>query len=199
MPAGNRGYYLKNEGVLLNQALINCALQFGYRRGFKPVHTPFFMQASAGWSGCGLQGSPAARWPCCRVAPCCSAFNSCFGCCCLCWLVWPLLHLLLRAFVASASTLVVPAVAPPLPGRRRLRLLLHLPQQLLFGSPLIACAWPQKAIMLQGLLLSALQCTVSNAWPVIAPSLLPQKAIMAECAQLSQFDEELYKVTGALL
>ncbi|PRW57840.1 serine--tRNA ligase [Chlorella sorokiniana] len=42
--AGNRGYYLKNEGVLLNQALINCALQFGYRRGFKPVHTPFFMQ-----------------------------------------------------------------------------------------------------------------------------------------------------------
>lgn len=45
--AGNRGYYLKNEGVLLNQALINCALQFGYCRGFKPVHTPFFMQASA--------------------------------------------------------------------------------------------------------------------------------------------------------
>lgn len=44
--AGNRGYYLKREGVLLNQALINAALQFGYKRGFQPVHTPFFMQAS---------------------------------------------------------------------------------------------------------------------------------------------------------
>ncbi|KAL4434096.1 hypothetical protein ABPG75_000537 [Micractinium tetrahymenae] len=42
--AGNRGYYLKREGVLLNQALINAALQFGYKRGFSPVHTPFFMQ-----------------------------------------------------------------------------------------------------------------------------------------------------------
>jgi seryl-tRNA synthetase len=30
--------------VLLNQALINCALQWGYKRGFSPVHTPFFMQ-----------------------------------------------------------------------------------------------------------------------------------------------------------
>lgn len=43
-PAGNRGYYLKGEGVLLNQALINAALQFGYKAGFKPVQTPFFMQ-----------------------------------------------------------------------------------------------------------------------------------------------------------
>ncbi|GAB4815456.1 hypothetical protein N2152v2_002502 [Parachlorella kessleri] len=42
--AGSRGYYLKNEGVLLNQALINAALQFGWARGYKPVHTPFFMQ-----------------------------------------------------------------------------------------------------------------------------------------------------------
>lgn len=47
LPAGNRGYYLKREGVLLNQALINAALQFGYKRDFQPVHTPFFMQASA--------------------------------------------------------------------------------------------------------------------------------------------------------
>ena len=44
--AGNRGYYLKGAGVLLNQALINCALQFGYARGFDPVHTPFFMNKS---------------------------------------------------------------------------------------------------------------------------------------------------------
>lgn len=42
--AGSRGYYLKNEGVLLNQALINYALQFAVRRGFAPLHTPFFMQ-----------------------------------------------------------------------------------------------------------------------------------------------------------
>lgn len=31
------------EGPLLNQALITFALQFAYRRGFSPVHTPFFM------------------------------------------------------------------------------------------------------------------------------------------------------------
>ncbi|GFH11295.1 seryl-tRNA synthetase, partial [Haematococcus lacustris] len=42
--AGGRGYYLKREGVLLNQALITYALQFGYSRGFSPVHTPFFMR-----------------------------------------------------------------------------------------------------------------------------------------------------------
>lgn len=42
--AGSRGYYLKNEGVLLNQALINYAMQFAARRGYAPVHTPFFMQ-----------------------------------------------------------------------------------------------------------------------------------------------------------
>lgn len=42
--AGSRGYYLKNEGVLLNQALINYALAWGCRRGYSPVQTPFFMQ-----------------------------------------------------------------------------------------------------------------------------------------------------------
>ena len=42
---GSRGYYLKGEGVLLNQALINCALQFGVKAGYTPVQTPFFMQA----------------------------------------------------------------------------------------------------------------------------------------------------------
>lgn len=30
--------------MLLNQALINCALQFGHKQGFTPVQTPFFMQ-----------------------------------------------------------------------------------------------------------------------------------------------------------
>lgn len=43
-PPGGRGYYLKREGPLLNQALINFALQFGYARGYSPVHTPFFMR-----------------------------------------------------------------------------------------------------------------------------------------------------------
>ena len=41
--AGNRGYYLTKEGVLLNQALINYGIQFACRRGYAPVHTPFFM------------------------------------------------------------------------------------------------------------------------------------------------------------
>lgn len=42
--AGGRGYYLINEGVLLNQALINYGLQFAYTKGYKPVQTPFFMR-----------------------------------------------------------------------------------------------------------------------------------------------------------
>ncbi|GFR40484.1 hypothetical protein Agub_g1051 [Astrephomene gubernaculifera] len=42
--AGGRGYYLTHEGVLLNQALINAAVHFAYKRGFAPVHTPFFMR-----------------------------------------------------------------------------------------------------------------------------------------------------------
>lgn len=42
--AGGRGYYLTNEGPLLNQALINLAMHFGWRRGYRAVHTPFFMR-----------------------------------------------------------------------------------------------------------------------------------------------------------
>ena len=44
--AGGRGYFLKGAGVLLNQALINCALQFVYKWGYEPVQTPFFMRKS---------------------------------------------------------------------------------------------------------------------------------------------------------
>ena len=55
--AGSRGYYLKGEGVLLNQALINCALQFGVRRGYQPVQTPFFMNKQVrGAGGAGVGG-----------------------------------------------------------------------------------------------------------------------------------------------
>ncbi|GAQ92249.1 Seryl-tRNA synthetase class IIa [Klebsormidium nitens] len=42
--AGNRGYYLNSAGVLLNQALINSGLAFLVKRGFTPLHTPFFMK-----------------------------------------------------------------------------------------------------------------------------------------------------------
>jgi seryl-tRNA synthetase len=42
--AGGRGYYLKDEGVLLNLALINFGLPFLRKRGFKPMQTPFFMR-----------------------------------------------------------------------------------------------------------------------------------------------------------
>lgn len=42
--AGGRGFYLRNEGVLLNQALIQCALQHAYGAGCSPVMTPFFMR-----------------------------------------------------------------------------------------------------------------------------------------------------------
>ena len=43
-PPGGRGFYLKNEGVLLNQALIQAALHHGYSKGALPVMTPFFMR-----------------------------------------------------------------------------------------------------------------------------------------------------------
>jgi seryl-tRNA synthetase len=42
--AGGRGYYLKDEGVLLNLALINFGLSFLRKRGFKAMQTPFFMR-----------------------------------------------------------------------------------------------------------------------------------------------------------
>lgn len=42
--AGNRGYFLKGCGVLLNQALINYATGFLARRQYTPLQTPFFMK-----------------------------------------------------------------------------------------------------------------------------------------------------------
>ncbi len=41
--AGHRGYYLTNEGVDLNQALIAYALDFLRKRGYKKIMPPFFM------------------------------------------------------------------------------------------------------------------------------------------------------------
>mmetsp|Transcript_38273 Transcript_38273/g.78485 ORF Transcript_38273/g.78485 Transcript_38273/m.78485 type:complete len:480 (-) Transcript_38273:309-1748(-) len=45
--AGNRGYFLMGDGVLLNQALISYGLAFLVPRGYKPIQTPFFMNKEA--------------------------------------------------------------------------------------------------------------------------------------------------------
>ncbi|KAG8503836.1 hypothetical protein CXB51_001959 [Gossypium anomalum] len=42
--AGGRGYYLKGDGVRLNQALINFGLEFLEKRGYTALQTPFFMR-----------------------------------------------------------------------------------------------------------------------------------------------------------
>ncbi|XP_041018487.1 serine--tRNA ligase-like [Juglans microcarpa x Juglans regia] len=42
--AGGRGFYLKGDGVRLNQALINFGLEFLEKRGYTPLQTPFFMR-----------------------------------------------------------------------------------------------------------------------------------------------------------
>lgn len=42
--AGHRGFFLTNDGVDLNQALINYGLQFLRERKFKKVQTPFMMR-----------------------------------------------------------------------------------------------------------------------------------------------------------
>ncbi|KAH9614786.1 hypothetical protein KSS87_022896 [Heliosperma pusillum] len=42
--AGGRGFYLKGDGVLLNQALINYGLAFMSNKEYTPLMTPFFMR-----------------------------------------------------------------------------------------------------------------------------------------------------------
>jgi seryl-tRNA synthetase len=44
--AGNRGYYLKSDGVMLNLALIQYGISFLARRGYTAMQTPFFMEKS---------------------------------------------------------------------------------------------------------------------------------------------------------
>lgn len=41
--SGHRGYYLRNYGVFLNQALINYGLDFLAKRGYTPLQAPVFM------------------------------------------------------------------------------------------------------------------------------------------------------------
>jgi seryl-tRNA synthetase len=45
--AGNRGYFLTGDGVLLNQALISYGMAFLCPRGYIPMQTPFFMGKTA--------------------------------------------------------------------------------------------------------------------------------------------------------
>lgn len=42
--SGNRGYFLKGPGVLLQQALMNLAVQILVKKDFTPLYTPFFMK-----------------------------------------------------------------------------------------------------------------------------------------------------------
>lgn len=42
--AGARFFYLKNEGVLLDMALMNFALEVMFKKGYKPVEPPFLMR-----------------------------------------------------------------------------------------------------------------------------------------------------------
>nr|XP_043639847.1 serine--tRNA ligase-like [Erigeron canadensis] len=42
--AGKRGFFLKGDGVLLNQALINFGLDFLVKRNYTAMQTPFFMK-----------------------------------------------------------------------------------------------------------------------------------------------------------
>ena len=41
--AGHRGYFLTNDGVDLNQALISYGLDFLRKKGYKKIQPPFFM------------------------------------------------------------------------------------------------------------------------------------------------------------
>ncbi|KAF5153103.1 serine--tRNA ligase [Theileria parva strain Muguga] len=42
--AGHRAFFLKGKGCLLNMALIQYGLHFLVRKGYLPVHTPYFMR-----------------------------------------------------------------------------------------------------------------------------------------------------------
>lgn len=42
--SGHRGYFLTNDGVDLNQALINYGLNFLRTKGFKKIQAPFMMR-----------------------------------------------------------------------------------------------------------------------------------------------------------
>ena len=42
--AGFRGYFLKNEGLMLSQAILDYALRFMMKQGFTPMHVPWMVK-----------------------------------------------------------------------------------------------------------------------------------------------------------
>lgn len=52
--AGHRGYFLKNYGVLLVQALCTFGQQFLMKKGYCPMYTPFFMKKDVMGETCQL-------------------------------------------------------------------------------------------------------------------------------------------------
>ncbi len=52
--AGHRGYYLKGDGVLLNQALLNFGISFLRSKQYTPIQPPFFMKESVMKETCQL-------------------------------------------------------------------------------------------------------------------------------------------------
>jgi len=44
--AGHRGYFLRDAGVLLNQAFINYGISFLRKRNYSILQPPFFMKKS---------------------------------------------------------------------------------------------------------------------------------------------------------
>ena len=53
--AGHRGYYLKGLALKLNQALFRYGLDFLMSRGYKSLHTPFFMKSEVMGRVCQLE------------------------------------------------------------------------------------------------------------------------------------------------
>lgn len=45
--SGGRGYFLTGPAVLLQQALIQLALRKLFKKGYKPLYTPFTMRKDA--------------------------------------------------------------------------------------------------------------------------------------------------------
>jgi len=52
--AGHRGYFLKGNGVMLNQALINYGLSTLYGNDYTPIQPPYFMKSSIMTATCQL-------------------------------------------------------------------------------------------------------------------------------------------------
>jgi len=52
--AGHRGYFLKGDGVMLNQALINFGISTLYNAEYTPLQPPYFMKSQIMTATCQL-------------------------------------------------------------------------------------------------------------------------------------------------